>query len=47
MEIASSAVVKSDETSARVKGRNWWQRVFLSDAVVYHTIVPTRSAAEI
>ena len=46
-QVISSTVVKSDETSARVKGRNWWQWVFLSDAGVYHTIVPTRSAAEI
>lgn len=46
-QVITSQVVKSDETSARVKGRNWWQWVFLSDAGVYHTIVPTRSAAEI
>lgn len=41
------AVVRSDETSARVQGKNWWQWVFRSDAGQYHTIVPTRSTAEI
>jgi len=46
-EVIRSQVVKSDETSARVSGRNWWQWVFLSDAGVYHVIVPTRGAAEI
>ncbi len=46
-QVITSRVVKSDETSARVKGRNWWQWVFISDAGIYHTIVPTRSAAEI
>lgn len=46
-QVITSQVVKSDETSARVQGRNWWQWVFLSDAGVYHTIVPTRGAAEI
>ena len=46
-QVITSQVVKSDETSARVKGRNWWQWVFVSDAGVYHTIVPTRSFAEI
>jgi transposase len=33
--------------SARVKAKNWWQWVFISEHGVYHTIVPTRSAAEI
>ena len=46
-QVITGKVVKSDETSARVKARNWWQWVFISDAGVYHTIVPTRSAAEI
>lgn len=41
------AVVRSDETSARVQGKNWWQWVFRSDAGQYYTIVPTRSTAEI
>jgi transposase len=46
-QVISGRVIKSDETSARVEGRNWWQWVFISEAGVYHTIVPTRSAAEI
>jgi transposase len=46
-QVITGKVVKSDETSARVKASNWWQWVFISDAGVYHTIVPTRSAAEI
>jgi transposase len=41
------AVVRSDETSARVGARNWWQWVFRSQPGQYHTIVPTRSAAAI
>ena len=45
--VISGDVVRSDETSARVKGRNWWQWVFISEQGIYHTIVPTRSAAEI
>lgn len=40
-------VIRSDETSARVKARNWWQWVFISEHGVYHTIVKTRSFAEI
>lgn len=46
-QVISGEVIRSDETSARVKGRNWWQWVFISEQGVYHTIVPTRSAAEI
>ena len=46
-QVIAGEVIRSDETSARVKGRNWWQWVFLSEAGVYHTIAPTRSAAEI
>lgn len=46
-QVITSRVVKSDETSARVNGRNWWQWVFVSDAGAYHIIVPTRGAAEI
>lgn len=46
-QVITSQVVKSDETSARVNGRNWWQWVFIGDAGIYHVIVPTRSAAEI
>src|SRR5713101_4975852 len=29
-EVRSSKVVASDETSARVEGKNWWQWVLLS-----------------
>lgn len=46
-QVIAGAVIRSDETSARVKARNWWQWVFISENGVYHTIVPTRSAAEI
>lgn len=46
-QVIAGQVIRSDETSARVKARNWWQWVFISENGVYHTIVPTRSAAEI
>jgi transposase len=46
-QVIAGEVMRSDETSARVKARNWWQWVFMSEHGVYHTIVPTRSAAEI
>lgn len=46
-QVITGEVIRSDETSARVKARNWWQWVFISENGVYHTIVPTRSAAEI
>jgi transposase len=46
-QVIAGEVIRSDETSARVKAKNWWQWVFLSENGVYHTIVPTRSAAEI
>jgi transposase len=46
-QVIAGEVMRSDETSARVKARNWWQWVFISEHGVYHTIVPTRSAAEI
>lgn len=46
-QVIAEKVVKSDETSARVKAKNWWEWVYLSDAGVYHTIVPTRSSDEI
>lgn len=35
-------VIGSDETSARVNGRNWWEWVFESQAGEYHVIVPSR-----
>jgi hypothetical protein len=46
-QVITGRVVKSDETSARVEGRNWWKWVFISDDGVYHTIVPTRGASEV
>jgi transposase len=46
-QIIKDQVIKSDETSARIEGRNWWHWVFIGDSGVYHTIVPTRSASEI
>lgn len=45
--VIADRVIKSDETSARVKGRNYWQWVFVGLSGVYHHIGPTRSAAEI
>jgi transposase len=46
-QVIADRVIKSDETSARVKKRNWWQWVFVGLSGVYHHIGPTRSAAEI
>jgi transposase len=43
-EVRASKVVASDETSARVKGKTWWQWVLLSSTAVYHVIADTRSA---
>ena len=40
--VRSSPVIASDETSARVCGKTWWQWVFASDSGVHHTIQPTR-----
>lgn len=45
--VITDRIIKSDETSARLKGRNWWQWVFVGLSGVYHHIGPTRSAAEI
>jgi transposase len=45
--IRDSAVVGSDETGARVAGRNAWQWVFQTPASVYFTIEPRRNAAVI
>ena len=38
-------MVASDETSARVGGKTWWQWVLLSSTAVYHVIAAHRSAA--
>src|SRR5262249_57169 len=46
-QVIRGEVIRSDETSARVKASTWWQWVYLSENGVYHTIVPTRGAAEI
>ena len=40
--VRQSPVIGSDETSARVNGRNWWEWVFLSPAGEYHVIQPSR-----
>ena len=44
-EVRSSKVVASDETSARVEGKTWWQWVLLSSTAVHHLIVDSRGAA--
>ena len=44
-EVRASPVVASDETSARVKGQNWWQWVLLSSTAIHHLIVDSRGAA--
>jgi len=43
-EVAQSAVISSDETSARVAGRTWWQWVFRSVVGVYFLIRASRGA---
>jgi transposase len=43
-EVRSSPVVASDETSARVTGKTWWQWVLLSSTAVYHVIADSRGA---
>jgi transposase len=40
--VRQSKVIGSDETSARVHGKNWWQWVFVGDNREYHVIVPSR-----
>ena len=40
--VRASAVIASDETSARVQGKTFWQWVFSSTTAVYHVIAPTR-----
>ena len=42
--VRSSKVVASDETSARVEGKNWWQWVLLSSTTVHHLIADSRGA---
>jgi transposase len=43
--VRRSPVVASDETSARVEGKNWWQWVLLSSTAVHHLIADSRGAA--
>jgi transposase len=38
-------VVCPDETSVRVKGKNWWEWVFVTAIAVLHVIKPRRSKA--
>jgi transposase len=40
--VRASAVIGSDETSARVKGKTWWQWTFNCATAVYHVIADTR-----
>lgn len=41
-QVRQSQVIGSDETSARVHGKNWWQWVFVGDNREYHVIMPSR-----
>lgn len=43
-ELRRARVICSDETSARVRGRNWWQWVFQNAALCLHVIRPSRGA---
>jgi len=43
--VTASAVICSDETSARVCGRNWWEWVFVGTLAVLHVIRPSRGKA--
>jgi transposase len=44
LEVIRSAVIASDETSARVEGRNQWQWVLRTPEASYYVIVPSRGA---
>jgi transposase len=41
-QVRQSPIIGSDETSARVQGRNHWQWVFVGGKCEYHLIVPSR-----
>lgn len=41
-QVRGSPVINSDETSARVAGRNHWQWVFQTSEASYHVIAPSR-----
>jgi transposase len=43
-DVRQAKVVASDETSARVKGKTWWQWVLMSSTAVYHLITDSRAA---
>ncbi len=43
--VRASPVVGSDETSARVGGKTWWQWVLLSSTAICHLIADTRAAS--
>jgi transposase len=43
--VLASPVVCSDETSAWVKGKNWWEWVFVTTLAVLHVIKPSRGKA--
>jgi transposase len=43
--VLASPVVCSDETSVRVKGKNWWEWVFVTTVAVLHVIQPSRGKA--
>lgn len=43
-ELRKSYMVQSDETGARVNGKNQWQWVFIGDNGTYHVIADSRSA---
>jgi transposase len=40
--VLASPVVCSDETSGRVKGKTWWEWVFIGTLAVLHVIQPSR-----
>jgi transposase len=43
-EVRAAKVVASDETSARVAGKTWWQWVLLSTTAIYHLITDSRGS---
>jgi len=43
-EVRSARVVASDETSARVRGKTWWQWVMHCSTAIYHVITDSRGA---
>jgi transposase len=42
--VRASPTINSDETGARVDGRNWWHWVFQTPTASYHAIAPSRGA---